>query len=263
MNGTLLSQTGKITRAELAAIATPPGTPTHRPIPHSEIVAALIETLAFRHIAVARDEYAVSADGMKMFGVLDLEAGMVGVNFSIGIRNAHDKSMRLAMTVGYRVIVCDNMAFVGDFMPVLHKHSKNLDLIELVSIGVDKIQRNFEPLKRQIGDWQTRILEDDRVKLILYAAFVEGRIVATRDGGAGRSGYGVGSGGERAQGSSPRRLEDRRAVQDAPQTARFAQGVVYRVRACKADSVNKIFARTGECGKYLFVPFGAWRCRDP
>ena len=122
MTGTLLSQTGRITRAELAAIPTPPGTPTHRPISHAEIVDALIETLSFRHIAVARDEYAVSRDGMKMFGVLDLEAGIVGVRFSIGIRNANDKSMRLAMTVGYRVLVCDNMAFMGDFMPVLHKH---------------------------------------------------------------------------------------------------------------------------------------------
>ena len=80
--------------------------------------------------------------------------------------------MRLAMTVAYRVLVCDNMAFVGDFMPVLHKHSKRLDLIELVSIGVDKIQRNFEPLKRQIEAWQSDPLEDDRAKLILYAAFV-------------------------------------------------------------------------------------------
>jgi hypothetical protein len=180
MNGVLLSQNGKITRADLAAIPTPPATATHRPISHAAIVAALIETLAFRHIAVARDEYAVSADGMKMFGVLDLEAGMPGVRFSIGIRNANDKTMRLAMTVGYRVMVCDNMAFVGDFMPVLHKHSKNLDLVELVSIGVDKIQRNFDPLKRQIEDWQTRTLPDDRAKLILYAAFVEGQLAAPR-----------------------------------------------------------------------------------
>ena len=73
------------------------------------------------------------------------------------------------------------MAFVGDFMPVLHKHSKNLDLVELVSIGVDKIQRNFEPLKRQIEAWQSHALEDDRAKLILYAAFVEGRLAVPRN----------------------------------------------------------------------------------
>jgi len=52
---------------------------------------------------VVKDEYAVSRDGMKLFGVLDLDTGMQGCHFSIGIRNAHDKSMRLALTVGYRL----------------------------------------------------------------------------------------------------------------------------------------------------------------
>ncbi len=78
------------------------------------IVQALIETLGFRHIGVVHDEYAVSPDGMKVFGVLDLATEMEGCRFSIGVRNSHDKSMRLAMTCGYRVFVCSNMAFAGD-----------------------------------------------------------------------------------------------------------------------------------------------------
>jgi len=65
-----------------------------------------------------REEYAVSGDGMKLFGVLDLETTFDGCRFAIGVRNSNDKSMRLALTVGYRVFVCDNMAFHGDFTPV-------------------------------------------------------------------------------------------------------------------------------------------------
>ena len=76
---------------------------------------ALVGTLGFRHIGVVHDEYAVSPDGMKAFGVLDPETEMEGCRFSIGLRNSHDKSMRLAMTCGYRVFVCPNMAFAGDF----------------------------------------------------------------------------------------------------------------------------------------------------
>src|ERR1041385_5239519 len=102
MSATLLSSTGKITRPELALIPTPPATASHKPIPHHEIVQALVETLGFRHIGVVHDEYAVSSDGMKMFGILDLATEMEGCRFSIGLRNSHDKSMRLAMTVGYR-----------------------------------------------------------------------------------------------------------------------------------------------------------------
>lgn len=76
-SSTLVGYGGRtIGREELALVATPPATETHRPIPHHEIVGALIETLGFRHIGVVHDEYAVSPDGMKMFGVLDLATEM-------------------------------------------------------------------------------------------------------------------------------------------------------------------------------------------
>jgi hypothetical protein len=100
---TLIASGGKLTREQVALVTTPPGTATHKPVPHAEVIEALLETLGFRHIAVVKDEYAVSKDGMKMFGVLDLDTGIAGCRFSIGVRNSHDKSMRLALTVGYRL----------------------------------------------------------------------------------------------------------------------------------------------------------------
>ena len=172
--------TFKITRGQLTLIATPEGTPTHHPLPHHTIVEALIEALAFRHISVMRDEYAVSTDGMKMFGVLDLETAFEGCRFSIGIRNSNDKSMRLAMTVGYRVFVCDNMAFQGDFSPVLAKHTKNFSLIDAVSVGVDRMQRNFEPMRRQIATWKESQISEDEAKLVIYEAFVEEALEAPK-----------------------------------------------------------------------------------
>src|SRR5262252_8711192 len=108
----------KMGRAELAQIHVPQATRTHRPVPHHQIVEALVETLSFRHIGVVNEEYAVSADGMKMFGILDLETQMEGARFAIGVRNSHDKSLRLGLTAGLRVFVCSNMAFSGDFTPV-------------------------------------------------------------------------------------------------------------------------------------------------
>jgi hypothetical protein len=117
------SGSARITREELKVIPTPAGSRTHQPIPHSEIVGALVETLSFRQISVMREEYAVSGDGMKLFGVLDLETTFDGCRFAIGVRNSNDKSMRLALTVGYRVFVCDNMAFHEDFTLVLAKQT--------------------------------------------------------------------------------------------------------------------------------------------
>jgi hypothetical protein len=174
--GILLSQTGKLTRQELALVPTPAATATHCPIPHIEVVDALIETLGFRHIGVVNDQYAVDKTGMKMWGVLDLDTAFEGARFSIAVRNAHDKSMRLAMTVGYRVFCCQNGAFSGDFQPVLAKHSKRFNLIEAVSVGVDQMQRNFTPMIAQVDRWRDSQLSDTAAKLVIYRAFVEAEL---------------------------------------------------------------------------------------
>ena len=170
----------KIGRMELAQIPVPEATRTHRPVPHHEIVEALVETLSFRHIGVVNEEYAVSTDGMKMFGVVDLESQMEGCRFSIGIRNSHDKSLRLGLTAGIRVFVCSNMAFSGEFTPVLAKHSKSFNLVDTLSVGVDRIQRNFEPMQRQVEGWRQTQITDAQAKLIFYAAFIDGKLDAPK-----------------------------------------------------------------------------------
>jgi hypothetical protein len=182
VQGQLLAHCGsdKLSREQLALIPTPEGTETYQPVPHRLIAGALLEALAFRHISVVKDEYAVSQDGMKLFGVLDLETTFAGCRFSIGIRNSNDKSMRLAMTVGYRVFVCDNMAFHGDFTPVLAKHTKRFSLVDAVSVGVDRMQRNFQPMQRQVEIWKESQIAEDRAKLIIYRAFVEGELEAPK-----------------------------------------------------------------------------------
>ena len=173
---TLISCTGKITRAELANLPTPPATETHIPIPHAAVVATLVETLSHRHIGVVGEEFAVSSDAMEMFGVLDLEAGFEGCRFAIGIRNANNKRFRLACTVGLRVFVCHNLAFRGDYSPVLAKHSKHFSLQDALSIGVDRMQRNFEPMQQQVERWRTKQLPAEEAKLTIYRAFIEGKL---------------------------------------------------------------------------------------
>jgi hypothetical protein len=76
--------------------------------------------------------------------------------------------------------VCSNMAFAGDFTPVLAKHSKSFSLIDCISVGVDRMQRNFEPLQRQIELWQESQITDVTAKLVIYHAFIEGGLEVPR-----------------------------------------------------------------------------------
>ena len=172
--GILLSQNQKLTREQLALVPTPPGTATHKPVPHVEVVKALVETLGFRHIGIHREEYAVSKDGMKFYGVLDLATTFEGCRFSLAVRNSHDKTMRLSMVVGYRVFCCDNGAFSGDYEPVAAKHSKNFSLVDAVELGVAQMHRNFEPMVKAVQIWRRTQLTEVEAKLAIYEAFVEG-----------------------------------------------------------------------------------------
>jgi hypothetical protein len=177
---TLIPETGLITREQLALVPTPLGTATHRPIPHAEVVNALIETLGLRKIGVTAEEYAVSRDGMNMFGVMEIDQGMQGARFALGIRNSNSKMFRLSVTVGYRVFVCSNLAFSGDFEPVLAKHTKNFSIQNALSIGVDDMMRNFKPMVQAVERWRSSQLSDVSAKMIIYRAFVEAELEAPR-----------------------------------------------------------------------------------
>jgi len=64
----------------------------------------------------------------------------------------------------------------GVFTPVLAKHSKHLNLVDIISVGVDRMQRNFEPMRKQVEAWKGTRLADENAKLVVYKAFVEGEL---------------------------------------------------------------------------------------
>jgi hypothetical protein len=52
------------------------------------------------------------------------------------------------------------LAIGGVFTPVLAKHTKSFNLVDTLSVGVDRIQRDFEPMQRQVESWrQTQITD--------------------------------------------------------------------------------------------------------
>ena len=49
------------------------------------------------------------------------------------------------------------------------------NLIDTLSVGVDRIQRNFEPMQRQVESWRQTQITAAQAKLIFYSAFVDGK----------------------------------------------------------------------------------------
>jgi hypothetical protein len=61
----------------------------------------------------------------------------------------------------------------GNFTSVLAKHTKSFNLVDTFSVGVDRIQRNFEPLQRRVELWRKMQIADDAARLIFYSAFID------------------------------------------------------------------------------------------
>jgi hypothetical protein len=168
----------KLGRQELLSLPTPESTETHTIVPHSKIVGQVLEALAYRKVSVVKDEYGVSKDGSRMFGVLTLDIERHGVSLALGLRNSHDKSFAIGMVAGFRVFVCDNLAFKGEFFAVARRHSKNVlsQLDDTLAIGVDRVQRQFEPMTEQIDAWRGFTLSDGTAKEIMFDAFIGGQL---------------------------------------------------------------------------------------
>src|SRR5258708_24590731 len=66
------------------------------------------------------------------------------------------------------------------FTPVLVKHSKSFSLIDCISVGDDRMQRNFDPMRRQVEAWQRSEVTDVTAKVVIYEAFSEGQLEAPK-----------------------------------------------------------------------------------
>ena len=85
----------------------------------------------------------------------------------------------------HNVSVCEPQAVLGNivsgvFTPVFAKHLKSFWLIDCISVCVNRMQRNIEPMRKQVEAWQKSELTDVTAKLVIYEAFVESQLEAPK-----------------------------------------------------------------------------------
>jgi hypothetical protein len=73
------------------------------------------------------------------------------------------------------------------FTPVLAKHSKSLNLLDSISVGVDRMQRNFGPMQKQVESWQAMELSNVAAKMIVDEAFIESGLEVPKTLGSARA----------------------------------------------------------------------------
>lgn len=154
--------------------------PYHKPVPHAVLVDSLHAEIAMRGYDVAREQLAVSKNGMSLFGVMDLTPadGSVGIGvdrgLSFGFRNAVDMSMAIRGVAGSRVFVCDNLALSGETFALSRKNTTRLDLKFAIANGFDKFLAQTRQLTAEITRLQLAEVSDSDAKILIFDTFAAG-----------------------------------------------------------------------------------------
>ena len=125
----------------------------HVPIPHAKLRDLVVgEIKKQTQFAVVSENYGVTDDGMKFFGLMEIQNGHNADDHRlvVGIRNSHDKTFAGGLVVGSRVFVCDNLSFSGEIKET-RRHTNNImrDLPCQITTAVAQIGNavNFQEMR--------------------------------------------------------------------------------------------------------------------
>lgn len=169
----------------LSVLSTPPGTETHRPLPHSFVYDKTADALEAAGFEITSEEHAVNnlSDDTETwdqyFGLLNLqftgqeEADPLGddVILTAGIRNAHNKRFSYGFCCGATVCVCDNLTFHGEVM-AHRRHTKNIqnDLDETIRRAVRMFKDSRDLIANRHATYQkTQLLEEEVNDVVVRA----------------------------------------------------------------------------------------------
>jgi hypothetical protein len=151
------------TREQVAGVATPDRTDTWVPIGHAKLLAGVQESLSRSGLHVVTESHALTHDGNRYFGLLQVANGDNSGDFGlvVGVRNSHDKTFPAALVLGASVFVCDNLSFSGE-VKLARKHTARIgrDLPQLVDRAVGMLGDLRHTQERRFAAYQQHELTD-------------------------------------------------------------------------------------------------------
>lgn len=179
MSSTLMTHSPKFaakltTYDDLASLPTPQALgPMHKPVAHVRLIDAFRQEIATRGMAIEREQFALSAKGQALFGVIDLKTTEADAArcLSLGFRNSVDMSMGIQAVAGTTVFVCDNMALSGSMFALKRKNTTGLDLGDAVAAGFDKFLSHSQVLEIEIARMQATGITDGKAKQLIFDVF--------------------------------------------------------------------------------------------
>lgn len=168
----LLTDSGarRVSETEVYSVNEPEFTKTWHPVSHSKVLTVLENAVKATDITVRDKQYSLNQDGLNMFGVWNLDIQQNGMTWAMGIRNSLNKKFAVGVCAGSHVMVCDNLAFTGQFVE-FRRHTGSLDMDELNQLairaikGVTKKMHFFTEWHAQLKNFE---LDDTAFKVLTF-----------------------------------------------------------------------------------------------
>ena len=173
-----------VNRAELHQVPTPRNTETWYPLAHSLVLNEVLHQLANCGFIVTEEAHALSHDGQRYFGVLNITLPGRGIfewSWAVGIRNSHDKTFPAGLVAGTKVFCCDNLCFSGE-VQIARKHTRyaERDLGHLTARAVGQLGGKLRRLDERILCYTETAVDDRHAHDIVIRALDAGAITTTQ-----------------------------------------------------------------------------------
>ena len=166
----------RVDRDTLRTIPTPDPTSSWRPVPHADVADLITGHALALGYQIENEQYGLNPTGTKLFGVLRFHPeGHPEHSRALGFRNSHDKTFALGLTVGLRVMVCDNLCFGGE--QTLHRrHTSRIEIEALIPAAFAMLPARFLDLESKVERLKEHFLEEDEEKLLVVRSAERGGI---------------------------------------------------------------------------------------
>ena len=190
MQGLMLDTPGShlVTREQLRELPPPPSMGTrHRPIPHCELVDALVEGAEDQGWHVEGSQLGVASHGATLFGTIQLRKGpapwsnwdlpgstivdLPETATTLGFRSSVNETIAPEGVAGEHVFICSNMCFSGDVFAFKHKSTTGLNLPRMIAEGLERFAAQSEQLQNGIARLKNTDLTGTEAKARIFDLF--------------------------------------------------------------------------------------------
>ena len=154
--------------------------PIHQPYPFGKFAEQVIDEIKLVDFKVVEEEYVITKDGNRMFGLLQVQPDIVEVpdNWSllVGLRASHDCILSRALTLGSKVMVCSNLCFHGDFGVFKTRQTVNMmdRLPGMINDAINYLPNEAERLVVDFEKFEATELHQDAGDCALVDMFRQG-----------------------------------------------------------------------------------------